>query len=452
MIGTRWIYCLLFSLYICVCIVACEPDGPGTGGDDIDSRLISQMLIAGGQEGLRAFQMPNPDIYTLIPQDPRNPITPEKVALGKLLFFEPGLGSEPLKTTGAFTYSCASCHLVQAGFQAGVRQGIGEGGIGIGVRGEGRLPSPNYDKLELDIQPIRSPSVLNVAFQELMIWNGQFGATGANIGTENNWTFGTAKEANFQGYEGVETQAIAGLSVHRQAIDTNFLDQNNYRVLFDAAFPNEELYRRYTKITAGLAIAAYERTLLANESPFQKWVSGDLTAMTERQKEGALLFFGKANCVSCHNGPALNSMEFYALGMNDLEGEGTYSGTIGDSTRFGRGGFTNRPEDMYKFKVPQLYNLKDSPFYGHGGSITRLRDVVSYKNKAIPENELVPVSQLAAGFAPLGLMESEIDAITEFLTEALYDPNLERYVPENVLSGFCFPNNDTLSRNEQGCE
>lgn len=448
MIRYRWIYFLLFSLII----VGCEPDGPGSGGEDIDSQLISQLLLAGGQEGLRSFQMPNPEIYSLIPQDPRNPITPEKVTLGKLLFHEPGLGSEPLKTYGAFTYSCATCHLASAGFQAGIIQGIGEGGSGKGLRGEARVPSSSYTSLELDVQPIRSPSILNVAYQELMVWNGQFGATGANIGTENNWTFGTPKEANFQGYEGVETQAIAGLSVHRMAVDTNFLEQKNYRALFDAAFPNEELYRRYTKITAGLAIAAYERTVLPTEAPFQKWIAGDLSAMTSKQKEGALLFFGKANCVSCHKGPALNSMAFYALGMNDLEGEGTYGAAIGDSTRFGRGGFTNRPEDMYKFKVPQLYNLKDSPFYGHGGSITRLRDLVSYKNQGVAENSLVPASQLSPEFAPLGLLESEVDAITIFLTEGLYDPGLSRYVPQEVLSGFCFPNNDTQSREDQGCE
>lgn len=445
-------YCWTYILLPILILYGCENSGPGTGSDDLDSQLISQLLIVGGSEGLRAFQMPEEGYYGLIPQDRRNPITPEKVELGRLLFHETGLGSAPVKTVGAFTYSCATCHSAEAGFQAGIVQGIGEGGSGFGVNGSGRVPMAGYQNLELDVQPIRSPSILNVAYQELMLWNGQLGATGENIGTETNWTFGTPKEANFLGYEGVETQAIAGMTVHRMEVDSNFVEQKNYKALFDAAFPGEDLYRRYTKITAGLAIAAYERTVMPREAPFQRWISGDLDAMTDKQKEGALLFFGKANCVSCHNGPALNSMEFYALGMKDLEGAGTYGVGVDDSTRLGRGGFTQKVADYYKFKVPQLYNLKDSPFYGHGGSITRLRDVVSYKNTAIPENEQVPESQLAGEFAPLDLLESDVDAITEFLQEGLYDPSLKRYVPEEVLSGFCFPNNDSQSRMDLGCQ
>ena len=124
---------LIISLFF----TACEPDGPGTGGDDLDSKLIAQLLIVGEQQGIRAFQLPEDGLTALIPQDPRNPITPEKIELGKLLFHETGLGSNPLKVQGEYTYSCASCHHVAAGFQAGVIQGIGEGGFGFGTKGEG---------------------------------------------------------------------------------------------------------------------------------------------------------------------------------------------------------------------------------------------------------------------------------------------------------------------------
>ena len=70
---------------------------------------------------------------------------------------------------------------------------------------------------------------------------------------------------------------------------------------------------------AGLAVAAYERTVLANQAPFQAWLRGNTGALTDRQKAGATVFFGKAGCVSCHTGPALNSMAFHAIGMNDLD-------------------------------------------------------------------------------------------------------------------------------------
>lgn len=438
---------LLFSFLT----LACENDTP-FGGNDQDAALIDLLLEVGGPRGMRAFQLPENTNYSSIPQDPRNPLTKEKIELGAMLFHENDIGSEALKTEGMYTYSCATCHHAAAGFQAGVRQGIGEGGLGFGTSGEARIPNPIYQTEELDVQPIRTPSAMNVAWQELMLWNGQFGATGDNIGTEDKWDFGTPKEANFLGYHGVETQAIAGMTVHRLMVDSAYVAQSAYKQLFDAAFPEFEMFRRYTKVTAGLAIAAYERTILANEAPFQKWLGGDLDAMTERQKEGAMLFFGKANCVSCHKGPALNAMDFYALGMNDLEGSGIYGSGLVENDRLGRGGFTGKLSDYFKFKVPQLYNLKDSPFYGHGGTFTRIRDVISYKNEAQAENTGVPANYLSPEFAPLQLQEAEIDLLTEFVEEALYDPSLARYTPAAVGSGFCYPNNDTQSRIDLGCQ
>ena len=295
---------------------------------------------------------------------------------------------------------------------------------------------------------------MNAAYQIVMLWNGQFGAQGVNAGTESNWTAGTPKAVNHLGYHGLETQAIAGLSVHRMAINQTLLEGIGYKDMFDQAFSDWPEDKRYTTETAGLAIAAYERTLLANQAPFQRWLKGEHNAMNDVEKEGALLFFGKANCVSCHTGPALNSMAFYALGMNDLFDcpEQTFKTAVDSPEDLGRGGFTGLPKDMYKFKVPQLYNMKDSPFFGHGASLRSIRDVVVYKNNAIPENSDVPQAQLAPEFHPLGLTELEIDAITAFLENALYDPALMRYQPTSILSGQCFPNNDPVSRQDLGCE
>jgi cytochrome c peroxidase len=176
--------------------------------------------------------------------------------------------------------------------------------------------------------------------------------------------------------------------------------------------------------------------------------------LTEEQKEGALLFFGKGQCGTCHTGPALNSMEFYCIGQNDLQ-NGTYGAiavNAADVTHKGRGGFTGKDTELYQFKVPQLYNLKDVHFFGHGSSITTIREMVAYKNEAIPENTGLPANRMASQFAPLQLTEKEIDAITAFLTDGLYDPNLKRYVPQELPSGQCFPNNDTQSRIDRGCQ
>jgi cytochrome c peroxidase len=121
-----------------------------------------------------------------------------------------------------------------------------------------------------------------------------------------------------------------------------------------------------------------------------------------------------------------------------------------DGAHKGRGGFTKKAEDMYKFKVPQLYNLKDSPFYGHGASFSSIREVVEYKNNGIKENMNVADEQLSPEFKPLNLSEEEISQITIFLENALRDPELHRYVPKSLPSGLGFPNNDQQSRIDLG--
>jgi len=421
---------------------------------ELDQELTELILQESQGEGKAFFTLPDSDDFDEIPQDPSNPLTQEKVALGKLLFHETGIALAPVEDVNKQTYSCASCHFASAGFQAGRQQGIGEGGMGFGVNGEGRSKAPTFAANDLDVQPIKSPSAMNTAYQEVMLWNGQFGATGINAGTEASWTEDTPKENNHLGYEGLETQAIAGLGVHRLKIDMEVLAEYGYDEMFDEAFPDIPKAERYTLEYAGLAIAAYERTLFANQAPFQLWLKGDQNAMSEEEKQGAIVFFGKGDCADCHTGPALNSMTFHALGMNDLNecDLPVFKATENSVENLGRGGFTGNTEDNYKFKTPQLYNLKDSPFYGHGSSMNTILQVVEYKNKAIPENPDVPTSQLASSFAPKNLTGEEISQLVAFLEEALYDPNLSRYEPSALPSGFCFPNNDDLSKQHTGCE
>src|SRR5690606_22304682 len=143
----------------------------------------------------------------------------------------------------------------------------------------------------------------------------------------SQWKEETPLATNFLGFEGVETQAIAGLGVHRLNLDSTLLFQNGYKTMYDRAFPHVAAEDRYSLTQTGLAIAAYERTLLANQAPFQRFLRGEKGIMSDLQIEGALLFFGKAGGVSCHTGPALNSMDFYALGMGNLLGEGVHRNT-----------------------------------------------------------------------------------------------------------------------------
>ncbi|MCB0587978.1 MAG: hypothetical protein KDD06_21985, partial [Phaeodactylibacter sp.] len=104
-------------------------------------------------------------------------------------------------------------------------------------------------------------------------------------------------------------------------------------------------------LTASFALSAYLRTLLANEAPFQRWLKGEQNVMSEPEKRGAMLFFSKAGCYRCHKGGSLNSVEFHALGVHDLYETGGFNTGPDDIRNFGRGGFTQRQEDMFKFKV-----------------------------------------------------------------------------------------------------
>ncbi|WP_101445735.1 cytochrome-c peroxidase [Aquimarina sp. MAR_2010_214] len=224
--------------------------------------------------------------------------------------------------------------------------------------------------------------------------------------------------------------------------------------MFDKAYGDIIESQRYTTKNAGLAMAAYERTLLTNKSPWQEWLKGDYDAMSIAEKKGAIVFFGNGKCYQCHTGPALNDKSFYAFGMGDFDNSA--KALVLDSAGFenvkkGRGGFTKNPNDDYKFKTPTLYNITDNGFYGHGGTFTSVRDVIVYKNKGIPQSTEVSYENLATQFGTIDLTNQEIDNLTAFIETSLRDTNLTRYVPETLKSGLCFPVNDVQSQQDLGC-
>lgn len=441
---------ILLSLVLGILFSACthEPSDPSLG-----LQLQNRLAQLSPGNNLDYFILPAGDDLANIPQGVANPLTPEKVALGKMLFFETGLAQDSKYADGFGTYSCGTCHVPSAGFMPGRKQGIADGGAGFGFNGESRGQMPSYDEYELDVQGARPLSMLNVAFVTNSTWSGKFGANHANADTEHLWGVNDAStEGNHLGMDGLETQNIEGLKIHRMRITEGCLDSLGYLPMYDAAFPDIAKEERYTHLTTSFALSAYIRTLMADQAPFQMWLKGDENAMAEDEIRGALLFFDKAGCYRCHQGAALNAVEFHALGVKDLYEAGGLATGPNDLRNLGRGGFTEREEDMYKFKVPQLYNLKDSPFYFHGSSKYSLWSVVEYFNAGIPENPNVPESQISPYFQPLGLTEEEKRELTLFLSRSLHDPNLQRYVPESILSGNCFPNNDPASREELGCQ
>lgn len=405
------------------------------------SSQLKQLLKfeAPNNQGLEYFILPDSSALDKIPADPRNPLTPEKVHLGQLLFHETALTINPINPKHWQQGSCASCHFAQAGFRSNLAQGLGVGGLGAN---KSRHRDPDIPSFEIDKLDILVPSVLNSAYQEVKPWDGRAGVTGPN-----------AKEHLIQEFDinrlklhGLETQTIDGIEVHRMGTAA-IATIPEYQELFAKAFPDHPHIGADVedRIRAGLAIAAYLRTLLANQAPFQRWLKGDENAMSARELRGAITFFS-SSCVHCHSGPNLANTEFHAVGFADHPNEL-------NGLNLGRGAVTKRAKDDFKFKVPQLYNLADSSPYGHGASFNTLREVVEYFNRGEPQKlEAKYSGNLSVWFRPLNLTKEQVDDLTAFLETGLHDPNLIRYVPDRLPSGLCFPNNDPESRKQLNCE
>lgn len=436
------------SLLLAIVIVSCNKDQM-VPASQIDASLRGMVASAAPNGDLDYWLLPQADDFTNIPQDPQNPLTAEKVELGKFLFFETAFGTEASQQEMIGTYSCATCHIPEAGFRPGSAQGIADGGVGFGLNGEDRVRNTSYSEIEMDVQGARPLSLISVAFVENTMWNGSFGSTNVNVGTEDKWVGDLI--TNNLGLQGIEAQNIEGMEVHKFHVTPELVEANGYKEMFDevfAVYPEEE---RYSNFTASFALSAYLRTLFPNEAPFQEWIQGDAQAMTTNEKNGAMLFFGKASCTNCHSGPGLSSVEFHAIGVDDMFMRPSFRTDATDLRNLGRGGFTGDPVDFYKFKVPQLYNMSDTKFYFHGSSYTNLRSVVEYFNRAVPENPNVPAEQISEKFKALNLTDEEVDDLTLFLEKSLRDPDLARYKPSTVPSGNCFPNADFQSAMDLGC-
>ncbi|MDF1697828.1 MAG: cytochrome c peroxidase [Saprospiraceae bacterium] len=417
--------------------------------NELDFKLVNALTASSPIDDMAYYQLPT-DINK-IPQDDKNPLSDTKINLGKKLFFETGFANKALKPEGIGTYSCASCHVPNAGFKPNNFQGIADGGFGFGIDGDGRVKNTSYLDSEIDVQSARPLSLVNVAYVTNTFWNGQFGPYGANVGTEHLWDKREDTERNRLGFEGIETVNFAGLISHRLSYDSLSIDSLGYKAEFDEAFSDESDEIRYSDFTASLAISAYLRSIISDQAPFQRWIRGETQAMTDNMKKGAILFFSKANCSSCHYEQNLGSTEFHVLGVKDMYQRPSYNTNGTDRRNLGRGGFTGLVADYYKFKVPGLYNVGDTDFYFHGASQTKLEEVVSYKLNAKSENINIPDSLLSVKLKAITLNPEEIQDLVTFLEYGLHDPDLNRYAPEELNSGNCFPNADYQSKIDIGC-
>lgn len=188
-----------------------------------------------------------------------------------------------------------------------------------------------------------------------------------------------------------------------------------YQRLFAQSYGQDEI----TDAQLADALASFQSTLIANNSPFDRWMRGDSAAMSERQVSG-MQEFVIAGCAKCHSGPLFSDFELHVLGTPEAEGL-----TEPDS---GDGNFA--------FRTPTLRQLQFTAPYFHGGQFASLGDVIEfYDEPSRSSNASVSTSELDSDFLSLPETDGELGRLlTEFL-DALNDPDFDRSEPDSVPSG-----------------
>ncbi len=261
-----------------------------------------------------------------IPVNPDNPQTPEKIELGRLLYFDKRL-------SGDGSMSCASCHNPIQGYSDGLPRTIG------------------FNKKELGRH---SPTVLNAVYNTAQFWDGR----AATLEEQAMGPIMAAGEMNM----GSEERMIEILNA-----DADYIQR------FEEVFGESPSLEN-----VGKAIGAFEKTIVTPNSPFDRYAKGDKNALTDSEKRGLILFVGKASCVGCHNGVNFTDNLYHNLGVKQ---EGPAKEDVG------RFAVTNDPKDKYAFKTPTVRNAELTAPYMHDGSEATLMDVVEFYDKGGEPNK-----------------------------------------------------------------
>jgi len=158
------------------------------------------------------------------------------------------------------------------------------------------------------------------------------------------------------------------------------------------------------------AIAAFERTVVTTDSPFDRFVRGDENALTPLEKKGLEVFNGKGHCTACHWGSNFSDGRFHNLGAKQTGPQAT------DNGRFD---VTKDPADMRAFKTPTVRDAALRPPYMHSGGEATLRDVVVFHNGGGSRQD----KNLDPLMVPLGLSGREVEALVAFMTRAMTSLN-----------------------------
>lgn len=459
---------------------ACE--GPPRDSDAaISSDPVAAFWASVGDPAALLLPTPPDDgDYREFPQDPLNPITDAKVVLGRELFHEPGLAVVTRHDEGRYTYSCASCHNPAAGFGAGTRIGRGMGDGGTGDL-DARVIRATYsdEHTDYDLGPLNEMRSLNLAWRaEIAGWQGEFDP--AIPAARDRSTMLAA------GHQGLEAYVQASLVSHgfwtasseppgaSVLSDESELDGSlTWRALFVAAFPTSSDAETVSQLHAAMALAAYLRTVVANEAPLQQMLrtpteqTEDLP-MSDEALAGAALFFGDGRCSVCHVGPGLNASAFHTTGLAVVHPDELLPVESGDEVslpeilalrvapsvmaNLGRYNTTADEADTGAFAVPTVYGAGGPHVHrwGHGAYHDTLFGFLRAKTAGPDWPELDP--RLNAHLSPVlhgeerpRLTDEEITQIVAFIEEGLEDPTLEERFgkPDHQsLSGLSTPNAD----------
>ena len=265
-----------------------------------------------------------------IPHPADNKPTPARVELGKMLFFDP-------RVSGDGNMSCASCHNPMLGWSDGL---------------------PTARGFKSQVLGRATPTVVNSAFVEIFMWDGR--------------------------KQSLEDQATgpmeAGVEMHTDFKKLFAFLRNNkgYVNAFEKAYPGKGI----NKDTLSKAIASFERTIISNTSPFDRWLKGDISAMSSQQVRGFQIFRdeNKGNCAVCHSAPNFSDDGFHNVGLSSF-----------NTAKADMGRFEQKPIRLMKgaFKTPTIRDISLSAPYFHDGSAKTLMDVVEHYEKGGVHNEFL---------------------------------------------------------------
>ncbi|HWN58267.1 MAG TPA: cytochrome c peroxidase [Methylomirabilota bacterium] len=335
------------------------------------------------------------DLYSwVIPPD--NPQTPAKIALGKALFFEDRLSADG-------KISCDHCHGPAKGFTDQLPTSMG---------------------INAQFGQRNAPSVLNSMFNVTQFWDGRSPSLEAQV-------------------EGPVTNPVEMGQKSTDAAVAAIKSVPEYQKQFKEVFGRDPNFADIER-----AIAAYERTQFAFDSPFDKFMAGDKNAISDSAKRGWSIFNGKGRCMSCHGWnptqPLFTEMKFHNIGVSahksdfvplarkalDTLRSGASAQDIDklaigtDMSGLGRFLVTKQPHDIGAFRTMGLRNLLVTQPYFHDGSQQTLWDTIDHYNKGGVQNPY-----LDGGIVPLGLTEAQEDDLIAFLS-ALTSPEYEKAAKE----------------------